>query len=340
LAWSELKIGVLTISAIVIAATTIVLLTGSRGFIWQRYHLKARFDSVEGLKAGSPVRVAGVEVGSVTVTEFAGDKVDVTVEVNKAQRGRITTGSKASLGSVSLLGESAVDITASSRGTPIPDWGYIPTARPKATFSDIADQASHGIDEITGLVHDVRQGRGTVGKLMTEEDVYVELRRFVASAGEVTREIQQGRGTIGKLVNDPSTVRMLDATLTNLDAITRQINSGEGSFGQLLKDDAFSRSLTGASSNLETLIARLNRGEGTAGKLVTDTALYNRVNDLAERFDQVLNHLNEGQGTAGQLLNNKELYENMNKAVAGLNALIADIRQDPKKFLNFRISIF
>ena len=112
LAWSELKIGVLTIVAIVIAVTTIFLLTGGRGFFWQRYNLKTRFDDVAGLKSGSPVRVAGVEVGTVTsVDEFVGEQIDVTFEVNKSMRERITSRSTAYLGSVSLLGESAVDIS-------------------------------------------------------------------------------------------------------------------------------------------------------------------------------------------------------------------------------------
>jgi len=63
LAWSELKIGVLTIIAVSIAAFSIFMLTQGRGFFWQRYKLKTRFDNVAGLKSGSPVRVAGVEVG-------------------------------------------------------------------------------------------------------------------------------------------------------------------------------------------------------------------------------------------------------------------------------------
>src|SRR5947207_2557036 len=125
LAWSELKIGVLTIVAIVITALTIFLLTGARGFFWQRYNLKTRFSNVAGLKPGSPVRVAGVEVGSVDSTVLVGERVDVVFEVNKDFRDRITTESTAILGSVSLLGESAVDITPSTRGTPIPDWGYV-----------------------------------------------------------------------------------------------------------------------------------------------------------------------------------------------------------------------
>ena len=50
--------------------------------------------------------------------------------------------------------------------------------------------------------------------------------------------------------------------------------------------------------------------------------------------------LNDGEGTAGQLLKDKQLYENMNGAVADLRALVADIRKDPRKFLNIKVSVF
>src|SRR5436190_21027275 len=110
LAWSELKIGVVAVVALVITAVTIFTLTGSRGFFWQRYRLKTRFDNVAGLNKGAPVRVAGVEVGQVTGLEFAGEKVDVLFEVHKEEQARITTGSVAKLGSISLLGQGAVDI--------------------------------------------------------------------------------------------------------------------------------------------------------------------------------------------------------------------------------------
>src|SRR5882762_6512396 len=155
LAWSELKLGVLTIAAIVIAGITIVLVMGGTGFFWQRYSLKTRFTSVPGLKTGSPVRVAGKEVGSVDEVEFAGDQIDVTFQVNKDVRDRITSSSVATLGSVSLLGEAAVDITPSSKGTPIPEWGYVPSGRTAAGFADLTGQASEGIGEITKLVKDM-----------------------------------------------------------------------------------------------------------------------------------------------------------------------------------------
>ena len=172
LAWSELKIGILTIVAIIIAASTIFLLTGSKGFAWQRYTLKTQFPSAAGLKPGSPVRIAGVEYGSVDTVDLVGEKVEVTFQINKSMRDRVTTGSSATLGSVSLLGEAAVDITPSTNGTPIPEGGYVPPGRPAAVLADVTNQASQGIEELSGLIHDVRQGRGTVGKLMTDDQLY------------------------------------------------------------------------------------------------------------------------------------------------------------------------
>jgi phospholipid/cholesterol/gamma-HCH transport system substrate-binding protein len=340
LGWSELKIGVLTITALVIAAVLIFSLTGSKGFFWQRYSLKTRFPNVAGLNPGSPVRVAGVEVGSVTVIDFAGEQVDVTFELKKAVQNRITDRSVARLGSVSLLGESAIDITPATGGKPLAEWDYVPQGKAAAALSDVTEQAGEGITELTALIKDVRSGRGTVGKLMTDEALYTDLHRFVQTAGDLTEGIKQGRGSIGKLLNDPQTANTLNAALQNIETMTRELNAGQGSLGKLLKDDQFAKSLNGATGNLETLVARLNRGEGTAGKLFNDPALYNRLNSVSERLDTVIAKLNEGEGTAGRLLKDERLYENMNGAVADFRRLLSQISNDPKKYLNVKVSIF
>jgi phospholipid/cholesterol/gamma-HCH transport system substrate-binding protein len=340
LAWAELKIGVITIGALIIGAVLIFSLTGTRGFFWERYTLKTRLSNVVGLAKGSPVRVAGMQVGSVKEVQFVGEQVDVLFDMRDDLRDRITTGSIARLGSVSLLGEGALDISPSTAGTPIPQWGYVPAGKPPLQIADITDQASRSVDEITGLVRDLRAGRGTAGRLMTDERLYVDLQQFVATAGEVTRTIQQGRGTVGKLLNDRKTADALEASVTNLETMTRRLNAGEGSLGRLLKDDAFAQSLNGATDNLRTLTDRLNRGEGTAGKLVTDPALYNRLNDVTSRMNDLVTKLNAGEGTMGQLLKDKQLYENMNGAVNDLRTLITAINKDPKKYLNVKVSVF
>jgi phospholipid/cholesterol/gamma-HCH transport system substrate-binding protein len=340
LAWSELKIGLLTMTAIVIAAILIMSLTGAKGWFWQRYTLKTRFPNVAGLAAGSPVRVAGVQIGSVKDIVFAGEQVDVVFEVNKSAQPRITDKSVAYLGSVSLLGSSAVDITPTTSGTPIPEYGYVPQGRAKGQFADIAEQASGTIDEVTGLVRDLRHGKGSAGKLIADDRLYNELQQFVTTAGQMTREIQQGRGTVGKLLKDPKAAQSLEASMKNIEEMTRKLNSGEGSLGRLLKDDEFSKSLAAATTNLKAVTDRLNRGEGTAGKLLTDDALYTRLNAITTQFEQLATKLNAGEGTAGQLLKDKQLYENMNGAVGDFRALITEIKKDPKKYLNVKVSVF
>ena len=63
LAWSELKIGIVAVVALVLAVMLIFAVGGQGGFSWQRYELKTKFPNVQGLKVGAIVRVAGVDVG-------------------------------------------------------------------------------------------------------------------------------------------------------------------------------------------------------------------------------------------------------------------------------------
>ncbi len=131
------------------------------------------------------------------------------------------------------------------------------------------------------------------------------------------------------------------------EAVTARIRAGEGSLGKLLNDDAMARSLSSTTSNLDklthnldTITGGITRGEGTLGKLTTSDELFNRLTSMTDRLDKLVASLQQGNGTAGLLLHDKQLYENMNKTVAELHALVTDIRADPKKYLNVRVSLF
>jgi phospholipid/cholesterol/gamma-HCH transport system substrate-binding protein len=340
LAWSELKIGIFTVVAIFLAILLVFLVGGQAGFPWQRYHLKTRVPDVQGLKGGAVVRLAGVDVGQVTDVAFAGTQVEVIMELNKEVREKITTNSRAMLGSLSLLGEAVIDVTMGVGGQPLPDWGYIPSQRTPGQISDVAAQATTSIEEATALLRDIRSGRGTVGKLFTDESLYKEFSAFLVSAEHVVDAINRGQGTLGKLVNDPAAYKALRASLDDLHSITARIEAGEGSLGRLIKDEQLAKSLTATTDNLAGITGQLKAGQGTAGRLLKDDALYNRLTTITEQLDSIVLRLYEGEGTAGRVLKDDQLYENMNGAVSELRALIADIRKDPRKYLNVRVSIF
>jgi phospholipid/cholesterol/gamma-HCH transport system substrate-binding protein len=340
LAWAELKIGTLAILAVAMAAALIFMLSGAGGFFWQRYSLKTVFPNVAGLGVGAPVRIAGVNVGSVTAIAFVGQRVEVTLAISKSRQPLVTTQSNAVVGTVSLLGEGAVDITASGQGTPIPEWGYVPTGRPAASIGDVATTATTSIEEATKLLQDIRGGRGTVGKLFTDDTLFREVNAFVSAAEALARNVNAGRGSVGRLLNNPAAAQALEVSLQNLEAVTARIRAGEGSLGRLLTDDSLGKSLTSTTANLDAITGRVSRGEGTAGKLVTDAELYNRINSMADRLNTVMAGLQQGDGTAGALLRDKQLYDNMNSAVGELRKLLQDISADPRKYLNVRVSLF
>ncbi len=340
LAWTELKIGLVSVFAIAMATVMVFLLSGEGGFFWQRYSIKTVFASVPGLKAGAPVRVAGVEVGSVAGVNFSGDRVEIVMQVAREHAPRITSASVASLGSVSLLGEAAVDITPSSQGAPIAEWGYVKSGAAVGTITEVAAQASEGINELTALITDIRSGRGTAGKLITDEALYTDLRDLIAAVEQVARGVNNGKGSLGRLMNDPTMAKSIEGSLANLEVVMGRIKAGEGTLGRLLADDAMAKSLTSTTANIDAITGRLSRGEGTAGKLLSDDQLYGRLTSMTDRLDKVVASMQSTDGTMGLLLHDKQMYDKINKTVDEVSGLVAAIKADPRKYLNVRVSIF
>jgi phospholipid/cholesterol/gamma-HCH transport system substrate-binding protein len=339
LAFAELKLGIISVVAIVLAGM-MIFAVGGGGFWWQQYPLKTMFPNVAGIKSGSPVRVAGIEKGSVSRVEISGTRAEVWLDLEKNMRPLITDRSLATIGSISLLGEGAVDITAAPDGTPLPDWGYIKSGPAAGSIAELTDKATSGLQEAKLLIQDIRSGKGTVGRLFTDDAVYREIQGFVDAAERVTSAIAAGRGTLGKLTQDPKLYNELQQAVGNLNEVTARMRAGEGTLGQLLNDPTVAQNLTGTTANLESVTGRLKNGDGTIGKLINEDEVYQRIDSLTTRFDTLADRLNTGQGTAGQLLQDKQLYENMNQAASELRGLIGDIRKDPKKYLNVKVSIF
>jgi phospholipid/cholesterol/gamma-HCH transport system substrate-binding protein len=338
--WSELKLGIVGIVAVLMASVLVIAVGGQGGFFWQRYPLKTQFDDVEGMKTGAVVRLSGMEIGKVTAVEFVGTRVEVTMEVSKDVRPLITTDSVATIGSLSLLGEAIVDLSAASTGRPLSDWQYVRSGVGGGPLGALQTSMTKGLDDASKILAGVRAGQGTLGKIVTDEALYRDIDRFVISATSVTKALNEGKGTLGSLMKDPAAYNSLKTSLENLQAVTERMKDEQSPLGRLLHDDAMGKSLSTATSNLEEVTAKLRRGEGTAGKLLTDQQVYDNLNALTAKLDRLITDLNAGRGTAGQLLHDQQLYDTMNRAAGELRDLLADIRKDPKKYLRVSVSIF
>src|SRR6266508_3292707 len=172
LTWTELRVGVVVLVSLFILAFAILSIGGGGGRAFgSHYQVKALMNDVNGLKSGSPVRVGGVEVGTVTRVDFAGGgsgMVEVTMRLDRRVKDRVTTESEATLGSLGLLGEKAVDITSATLGPPVEDGGYLAAAA-EDPFKGLLTDASSSTAHLRRILSRMDAGEGLIGKALLGE---------------------------------------------------------------------------------------------------------------------------------------------------------------------------
>ncbi len=55
------------------------------------------------------------------------------------------------------------------------DGEFIPSVHAKGQIADVAENATQTLEEATGLIKEIRGGKGTVGKLFTDDEMYKEM---------------------------------------------------------------------------------------------------------------------------------------------------------------------
>jgi phospholipid/cholesterol/gamma-HCH transport system substrate-binding protein len=344
LTWTELRVGVVTLASLVVLAFTILYVGAGGGTPFQpKYQLRALMSDVNGLKPGAPVRVGGVEVGTVTQVDFGGARargmVEVEMKLDRRVKDRVTTESQATLGSLGLLGEKAVDITSSPHGTPIEEQGYVAAASEdpfKGLLSDASDSTAH----LRRILSRLDAGEGLVGKALRDDELYNRMVDVSQRLQGLMGKFESQSGPLGRLMNDREMSDRLASSVHGIDTVVGRIESGQGALGALAKDEQLSARMKSAVNKLDDVVSRLDKGEGTAGRMLKDDALYQRMSDVSTRLDGVLARLEKGEGSAGQLLKDEQLYKNLSNSIKDLQGLIGDVRKDPGKYLRVKVSLF
>jgi phospholipid/cholesterol/gamma-HCH transport system substrate-binding protein len=344
LTWTELRVGVVALASLMVLAVTILYVGGGGGTpLAPKYTVKALMADVNGLKAGAPVRVGGVEVGNVTRVAFGGEQarglVEVEMRLDRSVRDRVTTQSQASLGSLGLLGEKAVDITSSGRGAPVEDGAYVPAAT-EDPFKGLLSDASESTAHLRRILSRMDAGEGLIGKALRDEELYTRMVDVSTRLQGVMTKLESDQGPLGRLMNDRQMAERLSGSVRGIEALVTRVESGEGAFGMLSRDREFVSQMKSIVSRLDEVAGRLAKKDGTAGRLLHDDQLYTKLTDVTSRLDSVLSRLENGEGTAGRLVRDAELYESVTGTLRDVRTLVSDIRKEPGKYLRVKVSLF
>jgi len=338
-------------AALALLTALVFYITSSSNFFESRSKIYAYLDTSGGLLKNAPVRLNGVLVGKVEDIQLSGENkpnriIRVTLDVQDNMFLSIPMDSKVSIGAENLLGAKLIAIKKGASTTPVAKGGELPSGS-TPELDDIQQQASQTIavlqnilTKAEGIVGQVEAGKGTIGKLLVDEELYNKFINIMKEVERLSAALNQGKGTLGKLLSDETLYNDVRKTLGRMDQIVADLQAGQGTAGKLLKDDAIYTETRSSIAEMRKLLADLNEGKGTAGQLLKSDALAKQVSATIGRVDTMLDKVNRGEGTIGQLLVNPSLYENLDGTSAEMKGLMKDFRANPKKFLRIKLALF
>lgn len=332
------RVGFFVSLGIALLIAFVFLLGGERGLFSRHAKYTSSFETIDGLKAGSPVRLAGVQVGQVTRIQFfdslADSRVRVEMDILARYADRIREDSTASIAAQGVLGDKVVELSMGS-----PDRGQIRLGGeiPSATGSDyttIINKGAEVIDNTLAITSDLRQlvaayntpelREGVVGTVASLHDILDAVRTKDGALHTLIYDERSGQRTRELLASAASLAQRVDTSMTRVDALLAKVQRGEGFVGALVADPAGGRiaeDLGRAAREIGAIAEAIRTEEGgflhslifasedgpSMGKELAATA-----RDLRE----IVGRINEGDGSLGALINDPTIYEDL-KTVLG-----------------------
>jgi phospholipid/cholesterol/gamma-HCH transport system substrate-binding protein len=304
----ETRLGMF-VAIVMVAGFLIIETLGGLGELFGTgRHLRAQFDTVQDLKVGDAVKMAGVPIGTVQTIALAGNKVEVRMKINKGVP--VHTDSKGAIKFTGLMGQYYVDVTFGSPDAPQMDENQLLSTTEQPDLSALMaklDDVATGVQNLTKSFSGdkIENILGPLTQFMRDNNPRISA--ILANVQAVSTQIQQGKGTVGKLIYDDALYNTAYTTISNLQgtadevkltvaqarSVVDQINAGQGTVGKLVKDDTLYRETTATMSNLRQITGKVNSGQGSIGKIVNDQEFYDNAKVTLQKLDKATESLED-----------------------------------------------
>lgn len=350
-AWAQLKVGIMVIVSMVILAVLVFLMTGTKSLFSKKSTVHTYLDDSAALTEGSAVRLNGIVIGKVAKVALSGESasnriIRLDMEIDAKFLSAIPTDSRAAISAENVLGTKYINIKKGQAKTTVPDGGVVASLDTRE-FDEVVQSgyalltsAQGMLKRLDNIVGIVEAGKGSLGKLLVDEELYNRANVILSEAQKLTTALGSNQGTVGKLIYDDELYTDVRRSLARMDSLLVDLEAGKGTAGKLLKDQALYDDTRKTVAEARTMLADVNQGKGTVGKLLKSDELHTQISGTVAKLDTLLQRMNDGQGTIGQLLVNPQLYESLNGATKEVSGVMKDFRANPKKFLTIQLKLF
>jgi phospholipid/cholesterol/gamma-HCH transport system substrate-binding protein len=337
----DLAVGAMFTLALVVLALGIMAVGEDSNFLKEDTEYVTVFPNADGLLVGAPVRMAGVQIGTVASirlpTDPAREGITVRFGVDPSYTERIRDDSKAGLRILQILtGEKFVEVSPGSpTAEPLPPGASIPAEEQREILAQgyaIAEDLTDITHALRDILEPLQEGKGLLGGMIQDPEFGKEgleaMRGSLENLEAITGELRAGRGAMGRLLTDEQLGAKLDdlaRAIEELSTFAAELNRGTGALGELMREDGAGEraihDLAEAAATLERVATRIESGESAIGSLLAaDCADSGRsLCDTLRNLSEVTGKINRGEGTLGALVNERTLHDSAEEVVAGVN---------------------
>ncbi len=309
---NELKVGALTLIAIVILILGFTFLKGKSLFSSGEF-LKTTYSNTHGLMPSNMVQVNGINVGTVYSIETTKDLKSVVVTLKLKEKYQIPDDSKAILLSSPLSGAS-IDIKLGKSSTFLESNGTIQGVENGGLFGELTNKIGPVTDQLTLTLHSLDTVLNNFNSIL-DPGTKGNLQGAVANVNRATAVLMNTSLSAQKLLENQS--GSISASMRNLSAFTQNLADNNAKITETL-------------NNLATTTRNLSQAD--------IDGVINKLKQSSDNLEQAMAKLNTSEGSIGALINDRQLYNNINNTVRSLNILMDDLRVNPKRYVG--ISIF
>jgi phospholipid/cholesterol/gamma-HCH transport system substrate-binding protein len=351
LKWSQLRVGLTVVFASITLGVLIFLMSGTGGVFTKKIKLISYFDNSGGLRVGAPVRLEGVDIGNVqSIRLVPGHRdapVEVVMKVNTKYSFNLRKDSVTSLATAGVLGETYIDISSVTAKGPQAVDGDTLATRDHPDIQDVVRASQSTLQNMDSLlkrldriVAFVESGKGSIGKLIYDPGLYDRLNATVGEFKGLMDDIQNGKGSIGPLLTSDEAYKKVIAAVDKVNVLIDELQQGKGTAGKLLKDEELYSNVNKTIANIKQLTDDINAGRGAIGKFAHDKEFADKLQSTMNNLAAISDRLEKGEGSVGLLLKDPALYNNSNQMLIETRGLVKSIRENPKKYLTFRVKVF
>ncbi|MBS7565793.1 MCE family protein [Mucilaginibacter sp. Bleaf8] len=203
----KIKIGLFVVAGLVVVFLGIFLIGSQKSLFNSTFNVYGVFKNVNGLMVGNNVRFAGINVGVVEGINIVSDStVRVDLTLNDNVRKFVKKDAKMSIGSDGLMGDKLVVISpgGSSSNQIVESGEKLTVVNPLDVdkiinkLTKVADNAESLTSNLTDIVRDINQGKGSLGKLLRNDKIARDLATTVSSAKTTIRNANRTTVTLNE----------------------------------------------------------------------------------------------------------------------------------------------